>query len=270
MGAAKVVVSGTSVVVEGQAVHIPPPPEDARMAHAGVGEVRARAQASLAFLDRELERSYQEQHQALAAFKKEAHQAGDTLGGPLHEAFWSLVRDPALKQGERTLAQTIADQMVLQRQRAERREAMVDMAARMEKRGNADEQLNLYDRELEERKRTAPIRAALAWEGDAFLAGYIPAWDAYAPRLEAYLQKSVQLISEVEALPQSEATKLLSRLLRLQVYERCRTLIALSLEIWTLAAAKVVEPRMYAAPAITGRIFRTGDGRQNLLMPFEF
>jgi hypothetical protein len=237
------------VAVEGRALRIPDLPADARMAKAQLEEVQAQAAENLAFLDGELAGIYRDQAAQLAEARRVPRDLEGELGSRLHEELWSLVRDPGLKEGETVLRKAFLAQMEAQRQQAERDRAQVELKAEM---AGPSELEHAYDWQAEERSRHGALRTTLAWQGTQFLEGFRPAWAGYSPKLEAYIQASVRLLSDLEAKPQPPSTRLLGRLLRLQLMERCRTLIAFNAQVWALAAAKVLTPKSFSDASVSG------------------
>jgi len=238
---AKISVPSTSVVVEGCAIHIPEPPLDAKMAKARLREVRSQAMANLAFLDLELKILYKEQADQIQAARSIPKNLGEGLDSKIHEELWTLLREKGLAEGEKRLVETMKQQLEFQDAREERDQPLLAMAAEM-----AAQSLTLsevvHGPEAVDKRLNGPHRAALAWQGGEFLKGIRPSWEAYQPHLEAYIQESSRLLAELEARPQPLSTQLLGRLLKVQLFERCRTLIDFNSRIWALSAAKVLTP----------------------------
>lgn len=237
-----IVVPSLSVVVEGSAIQIPDPPEDVRLAKARLKDVQVHALSSLVFLDAQLKQYYQEQKEALEAAKSVPRTIQDGLGSSVHKELWDLVRDVSLKVGEQNLIKSIQAQIDLQKARAERDQDALETKSGL---STGDPLTHHFNKEQEDRDQNGSLRKTIAWQGDEFLKGFRPSWVAFAPKLEAYIQTSARLLLELESKPQAPSTKLLGRMLTLQLFERCRALIDLNLQIWNMSATKVLEPRNF-------------------------
>ncbi len=242
-------VPSLEVAVEGRALRIPDIPADAGLAKARLKEVQAQAAESLAFLDGELAGIYRDHAAQLAEARKVPQELEAGQGSKVHGDLWSLVRDQGLKEGEAGLLRAFLVQMEAQRRQAERDRAQLELKAEMTMPSALE---HAYDEQAEERALHGAVRTAFAWEGTRFLEGFRPAWAAYSPKLETYIQQSARLLFELEAEAQPPSTRLLGRLLRLQLLERCRTLIAFNSQVWALAAAKVLTPKSFADASVSG------------------
>lgn len=237
------------LTVEGKAIHIPDLPEDALMAKARLPEVQARASESMTYLDAELLRMYSEQKEEIAMARALPAELGAGIGSAAHRDLWSLLKDQSLKEGEAFLQKTFLEQMEIQAKRAETHQTMVETQTAMYS-GTMGE--HFFNPELVDRGRRTAARATLAWEGAEFLRGLRPAWVVLAPRLEGYIQECARLMAELEAHSQPAATRLLGRLLKLQLFERCRALIDFNVRIWGLAAAKVLSQKTFHDVTVSG------------------
>lgn len=236
------------VLVEGLALQIPAPPEDARMARAKLRDIQGQAQASLAYLEEELKSLRAEQARQVAAGRQDPERLQAGQGSAVHDRLWALVKDPTLQEGERMLAKAFQEQMELARTQAEHDGQGLINARRALQPAEGEE---AYNEQSADRTRNNVRRTTLAWQGGTFLKGFQPAWSSYAGNLDAYLQKATQALAEVEATPQPESTLLLGRTLKLQLFERCRSLIAFSAQVWSLSAAQVLEPRQFADASVS-------------------
>ena len=233
--------SSTALVVQGRPIQVPEPPKDALAARAGLEAALAQAKADETLLSAELKRLYAEQAAQIQDLRAHPEQAEEGQRSAEAKDLQARMEDTRMRACEQSLAR-------------ETEKAVDALVARRER----SDQVQAWSAQEDQRHPTTPFeqdndqgetgvrRSIQAWDGTTFLQAYAPIWKAYHPRLEAYIQDTASTLGRLELGTQPAAVQVLDRAVQIQFFERVRALIRFNAAVWTLAGARVPEPKYYA------------------------